>query len=215
MHPAATSRSHRWPISRVALAALLLAPAASFSAEYDTSTPKAAYRSYTNALAAADVEGLKGLVVAGPKHMKMLESLAKYNPVEKKFRSTVIKAFPAAARELPDPTEATLKSIETAEAKITGDTATLQTRDSLQVLQLKRDGTKWKIDVDTMFPEDSVEDVTLFKKATADVMETMDDEINAGKYKSWDDVKNDLGIRIKMRLAMPPSPDDPTTRPGL
>ncbi len=210
-----TSAPRRCLGSFVLLCALALMPTSARAGEYDSSTPKAAFRSYTNALAAADVEGLKDLVIAGPKHLKMLETLANYNPVEKKFRSIVIKAFPAAAKELPDPTEATLKSIETAEAKITGETATVQTRDSLNVLQLKRDGTKWKIDVQSMFPEDSVEDVTLFKKAMGDVMDAMGDEIAAGKFKSWDDVKTDLGIRVKMRLAMPPSPDDPTTRPGL
>lgn len=198
------------------LGALLACPAMSSGAEYDTSTPKAAYRSYTNAMAAADIEGLKALVIAGPKHQKMLETLAKYNPVEKRFRAVVIKAFPAAAKELPDPTEATLKSIETAEAKVSGDTATLQTRDSVTVvIPLKREGTRWKIDIQSLYPEEAVEDVTLFKKATAEVMESMEEEIRSGKYKSWDDVKNDLGIRVKMRLAMPPSPDDPTTRPGL
>ena len=41
------------------------------------------------------------------------------------------------------------------------------------------------------------------------------EDIAAGKFKTWDDVQKDLAVRVKMRLAMPPSPDDPTTRPGL
>ena len=66
-----------------------------------------------------------------------------------------------------------------------------------------------------MFPADTVDDVILYRKAMADVMETTGDDIVAGKFKSWEDVQKDLAVRVKMRLAMPPSPDDPTTRPGL
>lgn len=182
-------------------------------AEHDGTSPKAAYRSYIEALGAGKLDDLKAASVTTPQHVKMLEGLLSYMKADKTFRDAVVKAYPVAAKKLPDPTKETLSSLDNAETKIEGDSATLQTKQSGDPVKLKKDGTKWKVDLVSMYPAESLDDVMTFHKAMAGVMEDMLPDVEARKYKDFDDVASTLEMRVKMRLAMPPS-EDATTKPG-
>jgi len=201
------------PLRRYTAAVVLMCMAASVHADVDASTPKAAFRAYTVALAAGD-KSVREMVIAGPDQLQLLDGQLAYGQVEKRFRDALIKRFPEVAKELPSPVEQTLASIDTADAKITGDTATLQTRDSIEVVRLKRDGARWKIDLATMYGGDQLNDVILFRRALSEVIETLTDEVSAGKFTSYADVRDALEVRVKMRLAMPPA-EEPATQPEV
>ncbi len=179
----------------------------------DYSTPKNAFRTYTKALADGDLQVLKNSVIATEKHNQLLENQITYAATEKKFRTACIKAYPAAAKDLADPTQDTLAALEKAEVKIEDDTATLVTRDSLEPVVLKRVDGKWKVNLVEMYDPASVDDVLTFRKALAAVMEDMTTDVDAHKYKSFDEVKNTLEMRVKMRMALP-SEEEPTTKPA-
>lgn len=182
-------------------------------AEHDGTTPKAAYRSYITALGAGNFDDLKAASMTTPGHVKMLEGLLGYMKSDKAFREAVIKAYPVAAKRLPDPTKETLNSLDNAETKIDGESATLLTKQSGEPVKLKKDGTKWKVDLVSMYPAESLDDVMTFHKAMAGVMDDMLPDVEARKYKDFDDVTSTLEMRVKMRLAMPPS-EEATTKPG-
>jgi hypothetical protein len=180
----------------------------------DFSTPKNAFRTYTQSLASGDAKTLKQAVIADKKQEQLLANQLTYTATEKRFREACIKAFPAARKDLPDPTEQTLAGIEKSEVKIEGETATLTTRESLEPVRLRRVEGKWKVDLSAMYDDTAVDDVLLFRTALATVMEDMTVDIGKGKYKSFDEVRNTLEMRVKMRMALPPAEESPTTKPA-
>ncbi len=197
----------------IAAAYLLCLTTSTLFAQPDFSSPKAAFKSYTQALAAGDTDALKNVCISTDKQFKMLAGMAAYSQVEKKFRDTLIKAFPETAKELPDPAAETLKSIDTATVKIDGESATLITSQNVEPVKLKRIDGNWKVDFTSMYNDESVSDIILFRTALSTVMADMTTEIEAGKYKTYADVKNTLEMKVKMHIALPPD-DVPTTKPG-
>jgi hypothetical protein len=184
--------------------------------EADFNTPKGAFRTYTKALAEGDSKTLKEAVIASDKHLQLLDSQVAYTPVERKFNAAVVKSYPVAAKELADPSQEMLKAIDTADVKVSGESATLVTRLSTEPVKLKKVDNKWKLDLISMYDTDNIEEVMMFRKALADVMADMLPDVEAGKYKSFDEVKNTLEMRVKMRAALQQSdaPDGAATRPG-
>jgi hypothetical protein len=200
--------------ARLFIASLVLFCVASIaSAATDYSSPKAAFRTYTQALANEDAKALKESVISSDKIDTLLDGQISYTGIERKFRLAILKAYPAAARDLPDPAQQTLDAIEKAEVKIDNDSATLVTKDNLEPVRLQKIDDKWKVNLRAMYADDAVEDVILFRKALADVMEDMTPDVEAAKYKNFDDVKNTLEMRVKMRIALPQS-EDATTKPA-
>jgi hypothetical protein len=185
----------------------------------DLSTPKAAFRTYTQALGAGDLAALKATVISSEKINKMLEGQISYGDRERKFRVAIVKAFPSEAKSLPDPTQQTLAAIEKAEVKTEGESATLVTSLSTEPVKLRQIDGKWKLDLTAMYPEDALDDVMSFRRSLADVMEDMTPDIDAGKFKAYTDVQNNLETRVKMRMALPQEdaatrPDEPATKPS-
>ncbi len=199
----------------ITAAATISLTASLTTANADYATPKGAFRTYTKALAAGDGTTAKESVIASAKHNQLLDSQIAYAPIEAKFKAACIKSYPASARELGDTTADTLKAIDDAEVKITGDSATLITRLSIEPVTLKRVEGKWKVDLVTMYGTDDVDEVLLFRKALGEVMTDMLPDIEAAKYKDFNEVKNTLEMRVKMRTALPRSDeeDNATTRP--
>ncbi len=182
-------------------------------ADADYATPKGAFRTYTKALADGDAATLKNSVIASAKHDQLLDSQIAYAPIEKKFKAACIKSYPASAKELADGTPEMLKAIDDADVKIDGETATLNTRLSTEPVQLKKVDGRWKVDLASMYGTDAVDEVLLFRKALGEVMTDMLPDVEASKYKDFNEVKNTLEMRVKMRTALPPS-DDATTKPA-
>lgn len=197
----------------LALLAVVTIAATLAHAEADYSTPKNAFRTYTQAIADRDIQVLKNSAVATAKHNQLLESQVEYSAIDKKFREACVKAYPAAAKELPDPTQQTLDAIAAADVKIDGDTATLQSRDSLEPVRLRKVDNRWKVDLVAMYDNEAVDEVLSFRKALGYVMNDMVEDVANGKYKTFDEVRNTLEMRVKMRMALPQA-DEPATQPG-
>jgi hypothetical protein len=182
------------------------------AAEPDYTSPKAAFQTYTAALAAGDAAAAKASVVSNDKIDKLLDGQIAYAAREKKFRDAIIKRFPDEAKNLPDPSVENLKAIEKADVKVDGDTATLTTTQTPGPVKLQRVDGKWKVDLVSMYPPDNIEQVVRFRTALGEIIEDMTPEIEAGKFKTYDDVKTNLESRMKMRIALPQ--DEATTRPN-
>jgi 4-hydroxy-L-threonine phosphate dehydrogenase PdxA len=200
----AKTETRRFILSLVTTFLMLNYAAVSVRAEIDASTPAAAFRAYATALAAGDI-AVRDRVVAGPEQMQLLEGQLAYGQVEKYFRQAVIKAFPDAAKVLPAPLEQMLASIEGADVKIIGDTATIQPRNATERIHLKRTGDTWKVDLTTLYSRDQVAEISLFRRALSDVIKNLTEEIEANKFTSFEAVREALEVRVKMYLAIPPA----------
>lgn len=175
------------------------------SIQTDYSTPQNAFRTYTQAIANGDIEGLKNASITTEKHLRLLENQVNYAATEKKFRDACIRAFPGSAKELPDPTQQTLQAIAKSEVKIDGDTATLVAPDSPEPVRFRRIDNRWKVDLPAMYDDQAVDDILTFRRALQYVMNDLLDDVQESKYKTFDELKNVLEIRVKMRMALPPS----------
>jgi len=189
-----------------AFAALLFTAAASTTSPADLGSPKSAFLAYTDAIEARNFDALKGLVIADDLHLKMLKGQLDYNEIEQRFH---------AAADKPNDTAARLRqSIEKADVQFSGNTvATLTTPQTVRAIQLRREGGDWKVDLNSMYPPEVVAEVADFRKALADMMAAITPLIEQGKYKTYNDVKSDLEVRVKMRLATPS--ESGSTQPSL
>ncbi|GIW76617.1 MAG: hypothetical protein KatS3mg104_1680 [Phycisphaerae bacterium] len=184
------------------------------SSQPDYSTPQGVFRTYTQSIANGDIEELKKASVTTDKHQQLLKNQISYLATEKKFRETCIQAFPGATKELADPTQQTLQAIAKAEVKIDGDTAMLFTPDSPEPVRLKRIDNRWKVDLPAMYDDQAVDDILAFRSALQFVMNDLIDDIQKGKYKTFDELKNVLEIRVKMRMALPPAEESSDANPS-
>jgi hypothetical protein len=178
----------------------------------DLSSPKAAYRSYQQALTNGDIESLKAAVIADEKRLSLLNGQVAYTAAEKRFRDAVIKAFPAAEKDLPDPAKAVLAAIEKAEIITEGDHALLRTGSEDTAVEFRRSNGAWKLDLNTLYTDDDVTNVKKFREAVAEVMEAMLPDITAGKFSTYDQVTQALQSRVLMRAALPQ--EEATTKPA-
>jgi len=176
------------------------------------SSPKEAFRAYTTALKNGDRDGVSAAVVLNDKVQKLVDGQITYGAIEAKFREATVKAFPDAGKDLPDNFAASLAAIDSADVKIDGDTATLTTKQTMQPVKLRRQAGVWKVDLAAMYGDAVIDEVIAFRKAFADVMEQMTDDVAHGKFTDYNDVRSNLEQRLKMRLAMPPA-DEATTKP--
>ncbi|MGN6504753.1 MAG: hypothetical protein ACTHM6_04235 [Tepidisphaeraceae bacterium] len=197
-----------------AFAALLVTAAASTTSPADLGSPKSAFLAYTDAIEARNFDALKGMVIADDLHLKMLKGQLDYNEIEQRFHAAADKAFPGQTGK-PNDTAARLRqSIEKADVQFSGNTvATLTTPQTVRAIQLRREGGDWKVDLNSMYPPEVVAEVADFRKALADMMAAITPLIEQGKYKTYNDVKSDLEVRVKMRLATPS--ESGSTQPSL
>jgi hypothetical protein len=204
MHPTA---------GRLLLATLLagVAPLAAFGAA-DQSSPKAAYKSYQQALATGDMETLKSCVVADEKRIALLSGQVAYTAAERRFRGAAIKAFPVAEKQLPDTSAALIAAIDKADVTIQGERALLRTNAEDTAVELQRAEGKWKLDLNTLYNDEDVGNIKKFREAVASIMDAMLPDIEAGKFTTYEQVTQTLQSRVLMRAALPQ--DDPATQPA-
>jgi hypothetical protein len=200
---------------------VLLVLCAEAQAAPDLSSPKAAYRSYHQALQAGDVEAIKACVIADEKRLGLVVAQIAYNKTERRFRDAVLKAFPAAGKQLPDQGALTLAAIEKADAKIEANRAMLRTSVDDVPVELAKVGDAWKLDLNTLYNEDDIANVAKFRTAVAEVMDGMLPDIASGKFSTYEAITQALQSRVLMRAALPqedlttqPVGTQPSTRPG-
>ena len=185
----------------------------SISAAADLSSPKSAFRAYTDAITTRNFDALKGMIDADDSHLKMIKGQLDYDAIEKRFRAASDKAFPGATSEPSDNAPTLASTIDKADVQTNGDTATLTTTQTMRPILMKKESGEWKVDLNAMYPGEVVSEVVAFRKALADVMDSMTHDIEAGKYKTYNEVKNDLEIHVKMKLATPSESN--STQPSL
>ncbi|MDB5324844.1 MAG: hypothetical protein JWM57_413 [Phycisphaerales bacterium] len=201
------------PIARtfgVGVAVVLMTAGA---ASADGGDPKAVFKQYADALAAGDIDRVKQLIIADEKRLPVIEGRRAAAVAEKQFQAAVEKAFPGALKpvEYTGPTTRPIDAPDPDRLTVTQDTATLISRDTLEPIRFKRVGEEWKIDLNAMYPPQTVSEIETFRGALVEVMNALSTEIAAGRFKNYAEVQTDLETRVKMRIANPDQPA--TTRP--
>jgi hypothetical protein len=179
----------------------------------DLSEPRAAAAAYLKALHAGDLSGAEAAAIVDDVRRTLLSGQVEYLGTERTFREAILKAFPDAAKELPDPAAQIDAFLAKTPVQKNGDRVTLTPGGGLATLDLRQVNQQWKVDLPTMFPDDVVSEVTHFRTAIAAAMKSLTPEIAAGKFAAMAEVKRELETRVKVQLAMPP--ENPTTEPAM
>ena len=189
----------------VACALCALMAAAGGCNKNDLSTPKGAAKSFAKALENGDAESAKAASTGGDP--KAIESMAKTFGAMKKLQDAAVAKFGEEGKSVAggpgggkggNMAEMS-KKVDEATEQITGDTATLTTKDGGEPLKLKKVSGDWKVDVTQMGGDMAKEGQPMMDAMAKAAGETAD-EINAGKYKTAKEAQTALGG--KMMAAM-------------
>lgn len=186
-----------------------------FALAADYSSPREAYRTYVQALLDRDVKTAQNSVVGSDSINKFIVAQIQYNQSEAVFRKAITKAFPETAKEMKDQNQETLDALKDSTEQIDGDSATLKQNPPAPLpVKLKRVEGKWKVDLLSMFTEKQVDldSVSRFRGALREVMEMLTPDVEQGKFKTYDDLKSALQMRMQVKLAA--MDDEATTRPS-
>lgn len=203
-------------LAAAAVSVVLLAGSAA-RAEGDYSSPKAAAKSFVTAIAAGDSAGAKEAIVPNEKHGPIIEALAKLTGVQKKLGDAAVKAFGEAGKELSGNVEGKdpVKLLDSAEIKEDGDTATLTGKDDPEPLMLRKIDGKWKVDLAAMPNATDMESSLPMLTNMAELMAATTTEIEAGKYKSVEEAKQAISMKLLSKMTANQGPvTAPTSGPG-
>jgi hypothetical protein len=103
-----------------------------------------------------------------------------------------------------------LQSLQKAEVKIDGDSATLTVTSASQPMMLRKMGDKWKIDLQSMPGAQKMDLAIPLLNAMAKAADELADEINADRYKTADEARTAMQQKIAAVQANPP----PTSQPN-
>ena len=213
MTHATRSTSRRLAAVLCAGAAVLTAFSGALAAG-DYSSPKAAASTFAAAIAAGDVETAKASIVPNEKQAPVVEALAKLQVAQKKFAEAAVKAYGQAGEELArtnDQKDA-VKQIESAQVKEQGDVATLTSADSPDPLTLRKVDGQWKVDLGAMPNSAEMERQVPTLTGMTELMDTMATEIEDGKYKSAEEVKQVFTLKFMQKMAEQQNAEGPATQ---
>jgi hypothetical protein len=170
----------------------------------DTSTPKATVKTFADALNRGDAAAVKAVTInVDPKFIDIMTSLVSSN---KALENAAVAKFGADGNGLAEDSKILGnidKSLDTAEIKEEGDTATVKTKDSPEPLTLKKVDGQWKIDFAQAKHVPTKEEITQMEpmfNAMLDVNKQLVSDISAGKYKTAGEAKQ--AKQEKMMAAM-------------
>jgi len=196
------------------------------AAPADYSTPKAAAKSFLDAVRRADTPAMKAAVFTPSDQLDAVDTfltvLAAGTDLQKaattQFGADGTKSFGSVSSTA---LQSRLAAIDAAEAHVTGDTATIMlpadpaTQQSAGTILLKKIGTAWKLDGPALFgltPANAAQNAARLDlaKKLLKIDEEVSRDITAGKYTSASDAYQDYWTRS--RLAAAPSATAPSTR---
>ncbi len=165
----------------------------------DYSSPKAAANSFLNAIIDGDADAAKkATITTDDKQADLVATLANMMRAVTKFEAALKDKFPdlaatmgAGMAEGRKQMEKSRKDLEAAEVTTEGDVATIKTKEDKPV-KIKKIGGDWKVDISSMPDMPKEADVAVIKKI-GKAMDTLADDIKAGKYKTAEEVGAAMG----------------------
>ncbi len=184
----------------------------------DYSSPKAAAKSFVQALAAGDAQGARAAVIATPQQMQSVDLLAMMAGSMKKLTDAAVAKFGEAGESIAGQharLEENLKQIDEAQVQINGDAATLASADQKQPVTLKKQDGQWKVDMGSMPGTEQLSQAAGAIRAMAKAATDTAGEIQADQYKSVDAARDAFQKKMMAALLanMPHPASQPTTRP--
>jgi hypothetical protein len=185
----------------------------------DYSSPKAAAKSFVQALAAGDSAGARAAVIANPQQMQSVDLLAMMAGSMKKLTDAAVAKFGENGESIAGQharLEENLKQIEEAQVQINGDAATLASADQKQPVTLKKQDGQWKVDMASMPGTEQLAQAAGAIRAMAKAATDTAGEINADQYKTVDAARDAFQKKMMAALLvnMPHPATQPTTEPA-
>jgi hypothetical protein len=197
-------------------------PASGVSAEQpaevkkDLSTPKAAVKTFVQALANGNVEMAKAAAITDEQQANMLELMTTMTGSMKKLTDAAVAKFGEAGETISGQKMKmgeNLKQIDESEVKIEGDVATIMPKDQKQPVKLKKQDGQWKVDMASMPNVERLAEAKPMITAMVNAANATATEINADKYKNVEEART--AFRAKMMAAvMATMPQRPATQPA-
>jgi hypothetical protein len=175
----------------------------------DLSTPKAALKAFGEAIKSGNLAAAKAVTISDEKANKILEAFVPTFGAMKRLSDTAVKKYGEAGKSIGNDSKGGFEitdDLDKANIVETGDTATATMKDSKEKepIKLKKIDGQWKVDFVSMMGEKGkTEDVSkiapIFAAMTKAANESAD-EIEAGKYKTADEAKK--AVNMKMMSAL-------------
>jgi hypothetical protein len=198
-------------VRNLTLCAIFLATCMLSGCKGDLSTPKGAAKTFATAMENGDVEAAKRATTGGDP--AIIESMVKLTGNMKKLRDAAISkfgdegktAFGAGHGESMDLS----KSVDDADVKEDGDTATLTPKGEARPLKMKKVSGDWKVDASELTGAMGNMGSAMFDNMSKAAAETADD-IKAGKYKTAQEAQQAFGSKMAgSSLGKLQTPDQP------
>jgi hypothetical protein len=185
----------------------------------DYSTPKAAARSFVQALADGDTAAAEKAVIASPEQMKNVDLLATMAGSMKKLTDAAVAKFGEAGQSIAGQharLEENLKQIDEAQVQVNDDVATLSSEDQKRPVTLRKQNGQWKVDMGSMPGTEQLSQAAAAIRAMAKAANDTAGEISADQYKSVDEARDAFQKKMMAALLvnMPHQTTEPSTQPS-
>jgi hypothetical protein len=181
----------------------------------DYSTPKAAARSFVQALANGDSAAAEEAVIASPEQMKNVDLLAMMAGSMKKLTDAAVAKFGEEGQSIAGQharLEENLKQIDDAQVQVNDDVATLASADQKRPVTLKKQNGQWKVDMGSMPGTEQLTQAAGAIRAMAKAANDTAGEISKDQYKSVEEARD--AFQKKMMAALLANMPHQTTEPA-
>jgi len=168
-------------------------------ADADVSTPKKAAISFAKAVAAGDTAAMKALSTGTDAEFALVKSLSDVVTSTKKLEDACIKKFGDEGKLPKEMSMDLVTDLETGEEKITGDTATIATKNKPgdeYPMTLKKDGAGWKVELSVLAKDPMAAAMAQMIPTMVKGMDIVTKNINDGKYKTATEALTDLAVQM-------------------
>ena len=211
-----TRRRHFMPFLVVALALALTPIFVAYrpAAAADLSDPKAAARSFAQAMVANDSAALHAAAVGTDEQWSMIKALSDLLAGQKQLSDAATAKFGKDAAMMPqqNPIKDLDEKLKDADVAVNGDEATITFKNTnaaapSRPMKLKKDGGDWKVDLASMNMGRNANMTPDRLEKVAQVMTETADEVVAGKYATMMEAQQAMGKKLTalMRPASAPA----------
>ncbi len=203
----------------VAIIGLSLMMAASPAGAADFSTPQAAAKSLTTAMFDGDVATVQSAVIATPEQSEALAAVTRVMSARKKLIDAAVAKFGEDGKKIEGPmaanqsAEAQHKQIDEAEVKVDGATATLKPAIG-DAQHFKQVDGQWKLDLENSPGTDKLVQSAKIMPIVETEFSSLAGEIASGKYKTVDEARNALQMKIQTAMMQSMQKSAATTHPS-
>jgi hypothetical protein len=185
--------------------------------EPDRSTPKKTAVSFGKALSAGDMETVHKVATGTAAEFALCKSMAEMIQASKRLNEAATGKFGDDGKLPKELTMDIVADFEAADEKIDGNTAALVIKgkaDDQFPPTFKKDGDNWTLDLTNMDKHPASAGMAQMFSVMTKAMDTVDKNINDGKYKAFPEVMADLAAQMSAAAGAgaPPAAQADTTK---